>query len=293
MKRGLKRLGRPRVERVPIGELEAVVRSYGEGEPLVLIVSPLILARTYKPTIAALRERFTVHVIELPGCGRASRVPRGLSPDENADLLAKSLDGLALDRALVLGHSNSGPTAAVFALLHPLRVSELVLVDSIGAALDDNVTRVLIRRAVDGLINEPLLSLTVLPHALWNLFHHTASFLRQIPLAADSNLLHRLRELESPTLLAWGRRDWTIPRVALERFKESIPNATVTIGPGSHDWLITRPNTFAASLKAWLDDVRLHRTELSDAITREIERRHGELYDDVEGERRMLRRMGR
>jgi pimeloyl-ACP methyl ester carboxylesterase len=51
-----------------------------------------------------------------------------------------------------------------------------------------------------------------------------------------------------PTLLAWGEHDHTMPPDCAWRLARRLPRAQVHIGPGSHDWLIARPDAFTRAL---------------------------------------------
>ncbi|MFN7132157.1 MAG: alpha/beta fold hydrolase, partial [Myxococcales bacterium] len=104
----------------------------GEGPPLLLLASPLLLARSYHPVVRALRRDYRVLVAELPGSGGSSRRTRW-DPVERADVVAHLLDALALRQPLVIAHSLSGPVAIALALRAPERLGGLVLSDVIGA----------------------------------------------------------------------------------------------------------------------------------------------------------------
>jgi hypothetical protein len=46
-----------------------------------------------------------------------------------------------------------------------------------------------------------------------------------------------------------------MPPACARRFAAAIRGAHVVVGPGSHDWLITRPAVFAAALAAFADEL--------------------------------------
>jgi pimeloyl-ACP methyl ester carboxylesterase len=66
---------------------------------------------------------------DLRGRGRSNGLPGPAGLRQHADDLARLLDYLALDCAVVLGHSMGALASVVFADLHPDRVERLVLVD--------------------------------------------------------------------------------------------------------------------------------------------------------------------
>ncbi|WP_223691453.1 alpha/beta fold hydrolase [Leifsonia poae] len=66
---------------------------------------------------------------DLRGRGRSNTLPGPFGLIDHADDLARLLDGLEVDRAVVAGHSMGGFVGVRFAERHPDRVASLVLVD--------------------------------------------------------------------------------------------------------------------------------------------------------------------
>ncbi|HYE37254.1 alpha/beta hydrolase [Methylocaldum sp.] len=234
---------------VDVAGHRARVLEAGRGGPAVVILaSPLIHADVYRPTIAALARRTHVLVADLPGCGAASRVERPLEMHELADLVPPLLNGMGLDSALLVGHSNSGAIAVHAAVRHPERVDRLVLADSIGAHPSVSLVPILAGRAWDAVI-EWRLTLTGLPAIARNVLYHPRSFCAQVTRCAGDGLLVVAAHVRCPTLLAWGARDHTMPVAAAHRFQAAIPDAQLVVSPtGSHDWIIEEPEAFACAV---------------------------------------------
>jgi len=83
-----------------------------------------------------LAEVGTVIAFDRPAFGLTARPMPGewsgensYSPEAQADLTVALLDGLAVERALLVGHSAGGTIAVLTSLRHPERVEALVLVD--------------------------------------------------------------------------------------------------------------------------------------------------------------------
>jgi pimeloyl-ACP methyl ester carboxylesterase len=228
----------------------------GHGPALVILSSPLIRASNYKPSIRALSRTHSVYVVEMPGSGRASRVGRAWSLKQYADWLSGFCERLHLPSAIVIGHSNSGAIAIAFALAHPEKVASLVLADSTGMLpRSGSLIRTLIARIHDSFL-EPWLTLTGGPSVLYNLFWHTRNFLYQMWLSPRLDLRACLPDLRTPTLIAWGGRDHTVPREYARQLQEYIPSASyVTFQKGSHDWIIEYPVDFARILNSHLHGI--------------------------------------
>jgi pimeloyl-ACP methyl ester carboxylesterase len=75
-----------------------------------------------------LAARHRVILVDRPGLGWSERSGRqGSSPASQAEILRDLLDRLAVERAIVVGHSWGATLAITFALDHPQRVAGLVL----------------------------------------------------------------------------------------------------------------------------------------------------------------------
>ncbi|WP_406694862.1 alpha/beta hydrolase [Singulisphaera sp. Ch08] len=239
----------------------------GQGPPLLLIPSVFLQAASYRGTIEALAEHFQVTVAEMPGSGLSERVKQPWGFAEGADWAAALLDALNLDRALVVGHSDTGAVAALMGVRHPSRLDGLVMVDSVGGLPGATWWSLLKSRLRDGLMEESRLNLPLTPHMLANLVRHTRNCLyHAFWLAASTEPLEVAPQIEAPTLLAWGRRDYTFPPHCAERFHAAIRDSRIAWSEASHDWLILHPLEFADAVAAFAREQGLLPAGASDAI---------------------------
>jgi pimeloyl-ACP methyl ester carboxylesterase len=222
----------------------------GEGPDFVVLASPLVLARTYFPLLRRLARHFRVTVVELPGSGRASRGERPWTTSDYADWTAALLPRLGASRPWLMGHSDSGAVALLLAARYPERVRGLVLVGSVGARLRRSIPRVVAARLMDGLL-EPLLSLRAWWHIAFNALVHTRNLLGRVRESCTLSVLDCASRVTVPALLAWGRHDCAMPVDCAHRFAARMPRATVHIGPGAHDWPITRAAAFTRAVVAF------------------------------------------
>jgi pimeloyl-ACP methyl ester carboxylesterase len=221
----------------------------GQGPPLVLIPSVFLRASSYRGTIAGLAAHFEVIAAEMPGSGKSQRLKTSWGFAEGADWTAELLDTLALDRAIVLGHSDTGGVAAVMGVRHPDRLHALVLADSVGALPGASWFTLLLGRLRDTIFEEARLTPPLGPHVVANLFRHPRNWLyHAFRLAADIEPLELAPRIKAPVLLAWGRRDHTFPPDCAQRFHAAIPRSRIAWSSGSHDWLITHPRDFSVAV---------------------------------------------
>ncbi len=229
-----------------VGGRRTRIFQFGHGPPLLLLPSGFLMAASYRPTIQYVAAHFRVTAAEMPGSGGSETVERAWGFAEGADWAAALLDVLGLRRAVVVGHSDTGGVAAVMAVRHPDRLDALVLADSVGARPGAGWVTLLMGRIVDAAVEEPRLNLPLAPHLIANLLRHPRNWLyHAFHLAADTEPLEVAPRITAPTLIAWGRRDHTVPPACAERFRAAIPGSRIAWSEGSHDWLITHPAEFA------------------------------------------------
>jgi pimeloyl-ACP methyl ester carboxylesterase len=220
----------------------------GQGEPIVLVASMLVLARSYDWLVKEL-EGFRVILLEMPGSGGGSRLRPAWSFEHYADWLGKFLNATGLQDATVVGHSNSG--AVVLLAAERGLVRRAIVVGSVGAR-KASLPRVLAGRAVDAVL-EWRLTFWGFHHVLINLLRHTRNFWNQVQLSARSDVTAAASQIRVPILLAWGGRDHTVGTSGQEHLATIIPNVETYVCPsGSHDWLLTHPQEFAKVLSTFV-----------------------------------------
>jgi pimeloyl-ACP methyl ester carboxylesterase len=103
-------------------------KRYGAGEPLLILHGLFGCWDNWHPVAKALAQRFCVYVPDLRNHGRSFHSPR-FDYDAMAEDVQRLMDALAIERAVLIGHSMGGKAALRFAALHPERVLRLVAVD--------------------------------------------------------------------------------------------------------------------------------------------------------------------
>lgn len=232
------------------GGLRGVCEEVGSGPPLVILASPLARAKTYRPAAASLARSFRVLTLEMPGSGAADQLAGSWSIEQYADWAAHYIDSANLDRPVVVGHSNSGPIAVVLAARHPGLVGRLVVADATGTGPFSPF-----RMFVGGLCDIVLeigLVLRAWHHVAGNLPRHPTNFVRQVTDSVTADVRADAARVHVPVLLAWGKRDHTLPPACADEYARHLPDARVHLSPrGSHNWMINRPDEFAAAVAAF------------------------------------------
>lgn len=106
----------------------------GDGPPVVLLHGAGGNLRDYTlELVDRLAQDYTVIAFDRPGHGYTGTIHnRGESPAEQAALLAKALDKIGVEQAVIGGFSYGGSVALAWALNHPDSVSGLLLMNSVS-----------------------------------------------------------------------------------------------------------------------------------------------------------------
>jgi Predicted hydrolases or acyltransferases (alpha/beta hydrolase superfamily) len=115
--------------RVPGGALAVGTWNPDAGGTPVLAVHGITASHLEWPLIAARLPGARVIAPDLRGRGRSNGLPAPWGMRDHADDLARLLDALGVERAVIVGHSMGGFVAVRTANQHPDRIASLVLVD--------------------------------------------------------------------------------------------------------------------------------------------------------------------
>ena len=223
-------------------DIELHCEEAGEGEPLVLLHGNGEDGTYFAHQIAHFSQRFRVLALDTRGHGKS---PRGEAPftirQFARDLLA-FLDARGIERAHLLGFSDGGNIALVFALAHPERVGKLVLN---GANLNT--------RGVKRSVQVPI----ELGYRMARLFAGlSAKALANAEMLGlmvnDPNVApEELAALTAPTLVIAGENDM-IREDHTRLIAERIPNARLAFVPGDHFVAAKNPAAFNREVERFL-----------------------------------------
>lgn len=223
-------------------DVELHYREEGTGEPLILLHGNGKDGSYFEHQMAAFAPRYRVIALDTRGHGRS---PRGKAPftiRQFADDLLAFMDERGIGRAHVLGFSDGGNIALVFALAHPERVGKLVLN---GANLDG--------RGVRASVQLPI----VAGYRAASLFGRRSEQARRKAemlglMVNDPNIAPaELAELGMPTLVVAGTRDM-IKEAHTRLIAASIPNAQLAFVEGDHFVAHKSPGAFNAVVEGFL-----------------------------------------
>lgn len=246
-----------RGDHVSIGggrKLFAISAGPADATPPLVFLHGLGGSRTtWMNLLGELVERHNVTALDLPGHGQSDK-PDPESTDYSvvglAEAVASALGELALQPAVLVGHSLGGALAIHVALEHPELVRGLVLINSAGLGSEINpelLDRVEAepspeeaRQLLDLFLENKRLILDRGVEEMYQarLAPGASEALRAIADTSFSRdgqrigLENRLAEIAAPTLVIWGEEDRVIPVAHASAATETIPGAGLDILEG-------------------------------------------------------------
>jgi pimeloyl-ACP methyl ester carboxylesterase len=223
--------------------------------------------RTYRHSLDRLaRAGRAVLAPALPGFRGTAALPDDeLSLHGYAAWLDEFLDAVGTRGPVtVVGHSFGGAVAIRFAYEFPGRVSQLVLVNSIGGSTwsDDGRLRAMSDRSLGdwgvhlggelmsgrGLTRVlPVIASDAVRHALLRpgTLWRVGRVARQASLGVE---LEELKRRRLPVAVLWGREDRVVPWACAESLIAALGDPEVVTVAGDHGWLISDPQQFVEVL---------------------------------------------
>jgi proline iminopeptidase len=280
---------------VSLNGVDLHYRTIGDGPVLFLVPPGWGIASGYlQRAFSSLAKHFRLVFIDTRGSGLSSRPadPTHMGSVDMANDLEALRLYLGLSEVRMLGHSNSGAIALVYAARYPDRVSKLVLIDSqvLGLSAAVDTQRILQQRSTDLRFKEAARTVSafftgqvnpaasdesleefiaqVLPLYLHSpekslslaqkqLSGPISSYAFASQFAADVALpidqTKSLGAIRAKVLIMVGRHDYICPVALSERLHQGIPESLLVIFEESgHMPWLEQPNAFFAELERFL-----------------------------------------
>jgi pimeloyl-ACP methyl ester carboxylesterase len=254
------------------GKIRMRVFSEGAGPALVYFHGPWGL--TWDPFLDELARSFSVHAPEHPGT--TPEAPDDVYHlDGLWDLVLcydELLEALALDEAVLVGHSFGGMVACELAAASPRRARRLVLIDPIGFWRDaDRIANWMMldaarlreaifhdpaspaARRMFGTADDPEAATAARVRLIWAM-GATGKFIWPIP---DKGLKKRIHRVKAPTLVVWGKEDRLVPPVYADEFTRRIAGARAqTVDGAGHAPHLEHPEKVARMVADFVGQAR-------------------------------------
>lgn len=214
----------------------------GSGEPLILLHGNGEDVSYFEHQMEPFSKHFRVIALDTRGHGQT---PRGSAPftiRQFAEDLLGFMDAQGIGKANILGFSDGGNIAMVFAMMHPERVEKLVLD---GANLDTSGVKIRIQLSIE------------IGYRIARLFSRKNPDARKNAemlglMVNDPNVKpEELSSILAPTLVIAGNKDM-IKESHTRLIARQIPDARLMIIPGDHFIANKRPEAFNAAVLPFL-----------------------------------------
>jgi pimeloyl-ACP methyl ester carboxylesterase len=214
----------------------------GAGEPLVLLHGNGEDRSYFRNQIAAFSAFRRVIAVDMRGHGQSPRGGALFTLSQFADDLAVLMDELSLQRADILGYSDGGNVALLFALRYPGRVRKLVLN---GANLRPSGMKLRVWLGIEARYSFDCVAALFSAGAVRERERYGL-------MAVQPNIRPKeLAALATPTLVVAGTRD-VIRERHTRRIAESLSNGKLVFLEGGHALAQENPKAFNEAVKAFL-----------------------------------------
>ncbi|MEU3245910.1 alpha/beta fold hydrolase [Streptomyces sp. NPDC006875] len=237
----------------------------GDGVPLVFLHGWTADRRRWDHQMAHFAEKRRVVRLDLRGHGESGGSGVRTIAELATDVLAV-LDHLKIERFVLVGHSMGGMISQTIALGHPERVERMVLVSSISRMTYSRGRGLLM--AASTLVPFKLFVATNIQRAFAP-GHPREEIREYVRSSADTprevvmtlygamrafDVLDRLGEIRTPTLLVHGYYDIQLPVAQMLRMAKAYPDAVVRILDAGHELPVEKPAELTAALDGFLTD---------------------------------------
>jgi non-heme chloroperoxidase len=248
------------------------------GVPIICLHGVTDSWRSFELLFEHLPRSFRAIALSQRGHGDSDRPQSGYRAKDFADDLAAFMDALAIERAVIVGHSMGTHGAQRFAVDHPGRVLGLVLIGAFAtmrgnAAVEEfwgsDVSRLAdpIDPAFALAFQESTLAQPIPPDFLDMAVAESLKAPAEVWRAAfegflQDDVMPDLGKIAAPTLILWGDQDGFCSRAVQDALVAAIPRATLAVyGGAGHATHWEEPRRAAADLVTFVNAAVASRTK--------------------------------
>jgi pimeloyl-ACP methyl ester carboxylesterase len=248
--------------------------SLGPRGPLLFLHGFYLSAQAYHNSLLKLATQYRVIAPDLPGFGLTEyKVQKSPTYSDYTDMVIEFLAALGVSQKVELvGHSMGGGISIHFSATNPSLVDNLVLIDSGGLPL--NITSGMIFRKfweffiIQGInTNFSVEYRDMIRSAFSNFFRFEFGTSYEIlKMSLFEDLSQLISEINTPTLIVWGRNDLSIPLSYGIRLSQMISSSKLSVFDSFyHDWSALYPDKLLMILSEYstADSRQRNATDLS------------------------------
>jgi pimeloyl-ACP methyl ester carboxylesterase len=211
----------------------------GEGDNVLLLHGWGANIETMLPIAKALKDRYRVLAIDLPGFGLSDSPKIPWNSFNYADIVKKFIDILSLKDINLIGHSHGGRVSIILSSKYKDMVKKLILIDSAGLISKKNVKyyyKVLkykLYKKVYFFINknnESKLEKFYKKFGSQDYQNAGNTVMREtLVKVLHDNIENRLSMIKVPTLIIWGENDTDTPIYMAEKLNKKIADSALIV----------------------------------------------------------------
>jgi pimeloyl-ACP methyl ester carboxylesterase len=252
------------------------------GPPLVLLHGSNASLHTWEPWVAQLGDQFRMISVDLPGHGLTGAVPdEDYSAEGMVKFVSEFTRARGVERFALAGNSMGGAIAARFAIEHPDRLTQLILVDAGGipskTPTDPGIGFRIARMPVvqylllyvtprslfeEGLKKAIVDDTLVTPQMVdryWEMNRRVGTrraSLKRFQQTPDTFIADNVAKITTPTLIIWGDADTLVPRDVGETYNAAIKGSKLVVYKNvGHIPMEEVPEQSARAVRAFLTPV--------------------------------------
>jgi pimeloyl-ACP methyl ester carboxylesterase len=265
-------------KKVHVGDIDIAYKTFGKGDPFLLISgSGNVMDVWPSSMLEELSSNHTVIIFDNRGVGNTTSGIKPFSIQQFANDTVGLLDALKIQKADVLGFSMASFIAQELTLMHPEKISRLILYGASCGGQESIPQSPQVVKALSDVVNnrtqdvETFLSVTFPPE--WIKAH--PDYLESFPKSAEivppdtlvqqfnavekwldtnwSGVCSQLPNLSKPTLIITGTEDVAVPAANSLILVQKIPGAWLVQMKGAgHGLMFQYPDEFSSILLTFL-----------------------------------------
>ncbi len=228
-----------------INDFDLYYEKYGNGKTNIVILPGWGETRnTFNQLINALKDKFTIYIIDYPGFGNSKFPNRDLSIYDYATLVKDFLTINSIDNPILIGHSFGGRIIIILAGLYKINIKKIILIDpagikhkkSIKATIKQKIYKLL--KKVGNILPKKLKRKYL--NILINLFGSTdfknldPNIRKTFIKIVNEDLRKYLKDINQSTLLIWGENDIDTPLSDGFIMKKEIEDSGLIVIPNAN-----------------------------------------------------------
>jgi non-heme chloroperoxidase len=241
------------------------------GTPVVMLHGISDTHRSYDLVRPLLPSSWRVFAVTLRGHGLSDKPQAGYAMSDFARDVAAFMDVVAVERAVIVGHSMSSAITLATAAAYPGRVSGIALLGAFAHFRDTETLRELQAAAADigdncgrefaQAFQESTLANPIPPHYLETVINESIFMPGHAWRGAVQGLIDfepcdAAKSIEAPATIIWGDRDAYCPRADQHDLRTVLPSSRLfTLTGVGHAVHWERPADTAALLRAFIADI--------------------------------------